>query len=202
MIEVLKNIDAWLLLLINSDNNPFFDGLMWWISGKFIWIPLYLFLLFKLYQKYQSDIWKIFIIIALTIGLSDGVSSGLIKKQVKRYRPSHHLEIKDSLHLHKYQDGTYYAGGKYGFVSSHAANSTAIVVLILLLLVPFSKQYYWMIMWALIVSYSRMYLGVHYPLDIIGGILVGILSAYIAYLLGVKFLKFSIKREINSNFEA
>lgn len=202
MIEVLKNIDAWLLLLINSNNNPFFDGLMWWISDKYIWIPLYLFLLFKIYQKYRSDIWKIFIIIALSIGLSDGISSGILKNQVKRYRPSQNLELKDSLHLHKYQDGTYYAGGKYGFVSSHAANSTAIVVLILLLLVPFSKQYYWMIMWALIVSYSRMYLGVHYPLDIIGGILVGILSAYIAYLLGVKFLKFSIKREINSNFEA
>lgn len=202
MIEVLKNIDAWLLLLINSDNNPFFDGLMWWISGKFIWIPLYLFLLFKLYQKYQSDIWKIFIIIALTIGLSDGVSSGLIKKQVKRYRPSHHLEIKDSLHLHKYQDGTYYAGGKYGFVSSHAANSAAIAFLIFLFLGRFSKHYYWMILWALTISYSRMYLGVHYPSDIIGGILVGLISAYISYLLGVKFLKFSLKKEINPNFEA
>lgn len=164
--------------------------------------PFISFLLFKLYQKYQYDIWKIFIVIALTIGLSDGVSSGLIKKQVKRYRPSHHLEIKDSLHLHKYQDGTYYAGGKYGFVSSHAANSAAIAFLIFLFLGRFSKHYYWMILWALTISYSRMYLGVHYPSDIIGGILVGLISAYISYLLGVKFLKFSLKKEINPNFEA
>lgn len=201
MIEVLKNIDAWLLLLINSSNNPFFDGLMWWISDKFIWIPLYLFLLFKMYQKYQSDIWKIFIIIALTIGLSDGISSGIIKKQVKRYRPSHHLELKGDLHLHQYEDGTFYAGGKYGFVSSHAANSVAIAVLVLLLLGLFSKQYYWMIMWAMTISYSRTYLGVHYPSDILGGILVGILSAYLSYWLGVKFLKLSFKRENNPNFD-
>ncbi len=200
MYEVLENIDTWTLLLINSAHHPFFDTLMWWISDKYVWIPMYLFLIFKMYQKFKFDIWKIIIVIAVTITLSDGISSGIIKKQVKRYRPSHHIQLKDSLHLHKYSDGTFYAGGKYGFVSSHAANSIAIAFLTWLLLGKFSKRYIYLILWALVVSYSRIYLGVHYPSDIIGGLIVGLLSASFSYWFGVKFLKIPNWSKINSNF--
>jgi undecaprenyl-diphosphatase len=201
MLEVLKNIDTWLLMLINSAHHPFFDTLMWWISDKYVWIPMYLFLIFKMYQKFKFDIWKIIIVIAVTITLSDGISSGILKKQVKRYRPSHHIQLKESLHLHQYSDGTYYAGGKYGFVSSHAANSMAIAILVCLFLGGLSKSYYFLILWTFIVSYSRIYLGVHYPSDIIGGLLIGLFSAYISYWLGVKFLKIKDWSKKKSNFE-
>lgn len=201
MLEVLKNIDTWLLMLINSANHPFFDSLMWWISDKYIWIPMYLFLIVKMYQKFRFDIWKIIIVIAVTITLSDGISSGIIKKQVQRYRPSHNIELKESLHLHQYSDGTFYSGGKYGFVSSHAANSLAIAILVCLFLGGSSKIYYLLVVWALIVSYSRVYLGVHYPSDIVGGLIVGFFSATVSYWLGVKFLKIKDRREKKSNFE-
>lgn len=190
MIDFLEKIDQDLLLFINGMHSPIFDYLMWWISLSTIWIPLYAFFVYKLFLKYKKQFWKILIIIVACVALTDGISSGIIKPLVGRYRPSHNLELKDQLHLHQYQDNTFYAGGTYGFVSSHAANSFGVATLIILLLGCTSKHYYWLILWASIISYSRMYLGVHYPTDIIGGMLVGIFSAWIAVKLGAYFFKF------------
>ncbi len=192
MINFLEKIDLQLLLLINGAHSPLFDSLMWWLSLSTIWIPLYCFLLFILFKKYQNQFWKIIVIIIISVTLTDGISSGIIKPSVKRYRPSHNLEIKEKLYLHQYSNGTFYKGGTYGFVSSHAANSFGIATLIILLLGRFSKQYYWLILWAIAISYSRIYLGVHYPSDIVGGFLVGISSTFIAFYFAKKLLKFNV----------
>ncbi len=196
MIDFLEKIDKNLLLLINGAHSNIFDVLMWWLSLSIIWIPLYAFLLYKLFTKYKKQFWKIILIIILSITFADGISSKIIKPLVGRYRPSHNLEIKDQIHFHQYKDGTYYAGGTYGFVSSHAANSFGIATIIILLLGRYSKQYYWFILWAIAISYSRIYLGVHYPSDIIGGILIGVFSVFAAFLIGKYILKFKINLEI------
>lgn len=199
MIDFLEKIDQDLLLFINGMHSPIFDTLMWWISLSTIWIPLYAFLIYKLIQKYKKQFWKILIVIVACVALTDGISSGIIKPLVGRYRPSHNLDIKDQLNLHHYPDGTFYAGGTYGFVSSHAANSFGVAVLIILLLGCTSKHYYWLILWASVISYSRMYLGVHYPSDIVGGLCVGIFSAYLSVMLGKYFLKFNLNQSISKH---
>jgi undecaprenyl-diphosphatase len=181
MLEALNNIDTQLLLFINGHHNPFFDALMWQISGKWFWIPLYIALLAYIIFKFRKK--SIFIILGIVvlILISDQISSGLIKPLVERLRPSHNPAIENMLH---YVNN--YKGGKYGFVSSHAANSFAIALYLPLL---FRNRIftYCIIFWALIVSYSRIYLGVHYPGDVLGGMIVGVFSAILVYYLLKKY---------------
>ena len=125
-------------------------------------------------------------LIIIVIGLSDWISSGVIKNSVKRNRPSHNTEISQNVHLYSYSDGAKYQGGTFGFVSSHAANSFAIATLAFLFLRKKSKRWSWLFLWAITVSYSRIYLGVHYPLDILGGAMVGVLVATLGYFLSQK----------------
>ena len=185
MLEWLKAIDTNILLFINTHNSAWADSFMWFVSKKFVWIPLYALLLFLFYKNYKKHLLKILIAIILLITISDNISSRLLKKNVKRYRPTHHIELQDKLHLHQYEDGSVYRGGKYGFASSHASNTMAIAVFALLLLPKSHRK--WtslLIIWSLIICYSRIYLGVHYPSDIFAGLIIGALAAgFIYYLL-------------------
>lgn len=181
MIEFIKHIDQELLLFLNSFHSDILDSIMWFVSGKLEWIPFYLVLIILLIKKFKKDIWIVLIAIALLITLSDQISVRMFKNVFERYRPCHNLEIGHLVHLVHDK-----CGGMYGFVSSHASNSFAIAVFISLLL---KKDYKWifsiLMFWAILVSYSRIYLGVHYPADIICG---AILGASIAFGL-VYFLK-------------
>lgn len=158
--------DQQLFLFLNSLNSPFFDQVMWIISAVYIWIPLYLAILVALAMKYKKKILVIILMIILAITLSDQISV-IIKNSVHRLRPSHDPALSGIVHIVKD-----YRGGLYGFVSSHAANSFMVAVFSLLLL---RKRWFtWCILlWALVVSYSRIYLGVHYPGDVICGSLLG-----------------------------
>lgn len=161
------------------------DEIMWLISGKLIWFPLYIGLLVLVYfnLKIKKNFIYFFIVGALAIGSADAVANLGFKKTIKRYRPSHHLVLSEKLHFYTFENGEEYRGGQYGFVSGHATNSFAIAVFFGLFFFRNSKRklFYFMLLWAAVVSYSRMYLGVHYPSDIIGGAMLGSLIAFIAH---------------------
>ncbi len=179
MLDQLLQWDQDLFLFLNGLNAPFFDFLMYWISDKYIWIPFYAFLMALIIKSYKTEAILVAIFIALVVTLSDQSSVKLFKDVFERLRPCHEPALNGLVH-------TVYGrcGGQFGFVSSHAANAFGMAVLVTLLL---KKHFWWigwlLIPWAAVVSYSRVYLGVHYPGDIIGGALLGILCAYITYVL-------------------
>jgi undecaprenyl-diphosphatase len=187
MFQTIESADQSLFLWLNSFHGSWGDETMWLISSKWLWIPLYLLIIFKLFKSYKKELLKIIALIIIVIGLSDWISSGVIKTVVKRNRPTHNTELASQVHTYIQADGSEYRGGKFGFVSSHAANSFAIATLAFLLLRRKSKQWGWLFLWATIVSYSRIYLGVHYPLDIIGGAMVGIGVTLTVYFGSLKF---------------
>ena len=184
MLELIKELDRELFLFLNSIHSPLWDTIMRHISGKIEWIPLYLLLLILLYKVYGKEIWKIIIGAVLVITIADQVSVKLFKEVFERYRPCHNIELKDIVHIVNQK-----CGGKFGFVSSHAANSFAIATYIGLLL---KKQYRFilllLIIWAAVVSYSRIYLGVHYPLDVLCGAMLGISVGLILFLIVKRFI--------------
>ncbi len=176
MLEFLNNIDVGLFVFLNKINSPLWDQIMWWISGKKEWVPLYLFLIGLIIYKYR---WKAILAIfcmAILITLSDQISVHWFKNVFQRFRPSHNPDLKDIIHLVNNKHG-----GRFGFVSSHAANTFAAATYISLL---FKKKYFsWVLFsWATVVSYSRIYLGLHYPGDILFGALLG-------YILGIAIFR-------------
>lgn len=177
MLEKLNTLDTQLFLWLNGHHSPFMDKVMWFISGKEEWLPLYLIIVGFIIYKYRWKSIYVFVAVGLFVTLADQISTNVFKDGIKRLRPSHVEELKGLVHI----INDYY-GGSYGFVSSHAANSFAMATFTAYL---FQTRWYSVsiILWALVVSYSRIYLGVHYPGDIIGGALLGFVIGYGVYKL-------------------
>ena len=200
-MNTLISLDQQWLLAINGWHAEWADVLMWYVSKSTTWLPLYALLVgFVVYkfgiQWYLSTqntsnyrftaLLRVFIVLAgfaAAVGLSDFISSGIIKPWVCRLRPTHEPALAGMLHL---VNG--YTGGMYGFVSSHAANTMACALLFSLL---YRNKYATvaLMLWVALNCYSRMYLGVHYPGDIIGGLLVGTLIAGMTYAVARHLLK-------------
>lgn len=180
-MEWLQNIletDKELFLFLNGFHNDFWDTIMLLVTRKETWIPFYLIILFFFVRNYRSKSILIFLFLAITILVSDQLSV-LLKESFQRLRPVHEPAIQDIVHnvLRK--------GGLYGFVSSHAANSFGILIFTARIYKNRSYSFL-LVFWALLFSYSRIYSGVHYPLDILGGAILGLLAGYGSY----KFLMF------------
>ncbi|MGD0582898.1 MAG: phosphatase PAP2 family protein [Bacteroidales bacterium] len=173
---MLTGIDHQLFLFLNSFHSPFWDMVMTIISYPPTWIPLYIAILIFLVIKYKRRMIVLVIVIALLITASDQLSD-VIKNSVKRPRPCYEKTLEGKVHT---VNGR--CGGMYGFVSSHASNSFAVALLSLLM---FRRRWFSIsiVAWALAVGYSRIYLGVHYPGDVLFGSLFGALTGWAAFLL-------------------
>ena len=176
MIESIKQIDINILLWLNRSHNEFWDSIMWFATGKFPWLPFYIVLTSLLIWKYKKDAILMILLIALLITMSDQLASGLFKPFFERLRPSHNPDLAGELHL-----VNAYKGGKFGFISSHAANVFSLAFYLTLVARDKLKWMPFLIIpWAILVSISRVYLGVHYPTDIL---VPAILSVPIALIV-------------------
>ena len=195
LLEILKLWDTNLFLFINGVHAPFFDSFMFLVSNKLVWIPLYASVLYVLIRHWKKEaIWLVLALI-LCIVISDQISSGILKDLVKRLRPSHAEDLKGLVHLVKG-----YAGGKYGFASSHASNAAGFALLSALLLKRRIYTYS-IVAWAVITGYSRIYLGVHYPLDVLGGFMIGALAALGCYWLICRYRPSLVQYEVHGTIE-
>lgn len=177
MLDYLNDIDTDALLAVNGLHDMFQDALWWMVSAKWSSLLLVLALVWILLHQNRRHALLVLLMLVLAFVIADQVSSGLIKHLVERLRPTHDPSLGDAVHI---VNG--YRGGMYGFVSSHAANSFAAATLIALImrhrLVTIS-----LLAWAALQCYSRVYLGVHYPGDILGGIIVGVLAGWLVWSL-------------------
>lgn len=176
-MDQLIEIDRQLLVLINNFCSPYADIFFWHTTQRYWWIALYIIMCICLVRRYGlRSLWLIVVLVAAA-GLSDFISSGLIKHWVCRPRPTHEPALEGLLHI---VNG--YRGGQYGFVSSHAANTFSLALLFSLIWKDWRVTLPLMV-WTALNCYGRMYLGVHYPGDILGGLAVGALVAVAAYYL-------------------
>ncbi len=176
-MEALISFDKELFLVLNSLHSQSFDFIMYWITDKFFWIPLYLVLIILIIQKFKFQSLLILLSIAVLILLVDQTTSTLMKPFFSRLRPCHDTSISTLVHL------VTPCGGKYGFISGHAANTFSIATFLYMIFA--TKRWVWLFFWAGVVSYSRLYVGVHYPLDILAGVLYGVIIGAIIHRINV-----------------
>lgn len=175
MIDWLNTIDTQVFLALNGLHAPYFDVFMKLFTGKWIWVPMYAAVLFAVVRNYR---WRqtlvVLVCVALAITIADQVCATLIRPEVCRLRPSNpENPLSEMVHI---VGG--YRGGSYGFPSCHAANSFALASFLTLLFAN-RKLSLFIFAWAVLNSYSRVYLGVHYPGDLLVGAIIGTVAGLV-----------------------
>lgn len=180
-MQTLKTLDTQLFLYLNSLHTNLLDPIMEQITRRDTWFPAYLILIFWLIYKNRKEAVIQIITILLAVLITDQFCSSILKPLVGRLRPCHEPSLNGLIHM------VTDCGGKFGFCSSHAANSFALATSIFLF---FGKNKYTisLFFWAVIISYSRIYVGVHYPLDVVFGAIIGSSFAYLSFI-GINFVK-------------
>ena len=178
-INYLETMDHKIILLLNGNNYAFLDQLMWTVSQPVFGLPFYILFIYLFFKNITSrTLSKLQSLIGITVGIGDLVAHELIKETVQRYRPSHHLELSKQLKfVHNYR------GGMFGFVSNHATNMSIVGVMVFMFKKYYPKSWIYLSVLVLTISFSRIYLGVHYLSDIIGGWILGIILSFSNYQL-------------------
>lgn len=174
-IETINQLDQSIFFFFNGIHNPFWDVVMTLFTQTATWGIFYFTLLFFIIRKYRMKAVVILILLALVIVVSDQFSV-LIKETVKRLRPTHDPDIQHLVH------NVYRKGGLYGYFSSHATNTFGVAMFTAKVFRNARYQVF-IFLWAGLVSYTRIYLGVHYPFDILTGMVVGIGIGLLLYKL-------------------
>ena len=186
-MSFLEQIVIWekeVFLAINGSSSPFLDSVMWLFSGSIMWMPIAVFFLFTIvYKKKYTEWLPVLIAIGLVVLFCDSFSSGLCKPYFGRLRPTHHPLIKELV------DTVYgYRGGKFGFISGHATNFFGFAMLTACI---FKNKTYTItiFIWAALIAYSRVYLGVHFISDVVAGAACGSIIGFLTYRIYLFMVK-------------
>lgn len=192
MLERILDFERGAFLFLNGIHTPYLDQFVWLYTGKIVWIPIALFILFTIcYKKNWKESILILLTIVLIITLCDQFASSICKPLFARFRPTQHPEFMEEVHT-----VFGYRGGKYGFISSHAANAFGFALYTLLL---FRNRLYtfFILIWSFFMAYTRIYLGVHFISDIVPAIIVGLGFSYICYKLYI-FTRNKVLKPVNA----
>ena len=175
MIESLLELDRELILYINNAGNIRWDQFMLFMSEKWVWLPMYIGILSIILRQFEQDSWIPLVMIVVLITLADQATSSILKPYFSRLRPCRDEELAELIRL------AGKCGGKYGFASSHAANTMGLAIFISF----FSTRRvgYLLVAWSLTIGFSRVYLGVHYPGDVMAGFIIGAFIAFVLFRL-------------------
>lgn len=192
MIEQIKHWDEVFFLHLNSFHWDWLDPIMFALTGKLIWIPMYAFFLFLIINHFKKRSVWILAGVGLAILMADQTASGFMKPFFERLRPCHDPRWEGLIHNFSG------CGGMYGFVSSHASNSFALATYLTIVFQKRIRGFAWLFLWAAVVGYTRIYLGVHYPLDILVGAIVGAVCGWLAWFILVKIKRKYIEESVRT----
>lgn len=194
MLEKLMEWDKELLIWLNSQHTDWLDPVMYLLTKTVFWTPLYILLFYITFRTYKKNGWIVLLGFALTVLLCDQITSSFMKPFFERLRPSHDPTLAGLLH-----HVNNYKGGQFGFASGHAANTFGIALFFWMMLKNHYRWVWVLFIWASLMSYTRIYLGVHFPGDILVGGLVGLTCGTITYKVTQKLLVLRKNKEMNQS---
>ncbi|RYJ52780.1 phosphatase PAP2 family protein [Flavobacterium petrolei] len=174
MVEKLLSLDTELFVFLNSLGSEKYDGLWSFITKQSNWIPLFLLLLYVIFKKLGAkQTLYLLLFVAVLVTFTDQMTN-VFKNGFQRLRPCNNPEIKSLIRIVQFR-------GSFSFFSGHASNSMAVATLLYFTLRQYFKYFWLLFLWPFIFAYSRIYLGLHYPLDILSGYLFGFTSGFLMY---------------------
>jgi undecaprenyl-diphosphatase len=175
MLETLLEYDKELFLFLNNLGRSTWDGFWLFITNKWSSIPVYFVLLILCFKQFGlKKTVALIVAVALLIASTNGLAD-FFKYGIQRLRPCYDMEVSELMRLVKAS-----CGGKFGYFSAHAANSFSVAIFITILLrSKYAQIGIFLVVWAIFIAYSRIYIGVHFPLDVLSGVLIGSLFGWI-----------------------